>query len=158
MNLGQIAVLIGVAFALAFLCESMVEYLFGTIFDKFPSLAKFKDLLKYISAAMGVGLALYWRIDLIAVIANTIAQMVDELPTWSISLGGKVLSGLAIGRGANYLHDFLSKYLKKPDVPLEIAPADAVGFKEVNPSEDNGDMGAYGFRWPIEDKKPDVAP
>jgi hypothetical protein len=116
MNIGNMLVLIGVSFALAFLTESLVEYLVGTPLAKIPKLAKFAWLLIYVSAIAGVGLALYWHIDLIAVIANWIAKVADTETEWNVTTVGQVLSGLAIGRGANYLHDFLTRYLKKPDV------------------------------------------
>jgi len=117
MNIGMIAVLIAVAFALAFLTESLVEYLLGTPMSKFESLKPWTWLLMYVAAGVGVFLALYWEIDLIAVIANGIAQMSGVPITWQVSPVGQVLSGLVIGRGSNFLHDFLSKTLRKPDMP-----------------------------------------
>jgi uncharacterized membrane protein AbrB (regulator of aidB expression) len=116
MNLGQITVLIAVAFSLSFLTESFVEYLFGTVFDKVVKLAQYKWLMMYVAALVGIGLALYWKIDLIAVIANGVAQMTNNEPAWKVSIVGQVLTGITIGRGSNFLHDFLAKYLKKPDV------------------------------------------
>jgi len=117
MTLGMITILIAVAFALAFLTESLVEYLFGTPMTKIAKLAPWKWCLMYVAAVVGVSLALYWKIDLIAVIANGIAQLSNVEYTWNVSIVGQVLSGLAIGRGSNFLHDFLAKALQKPDVP-----------------------------------------
>ena len=108
--------LIAVAFALAFLTESFVEYFFGTLFDKVKPLASAKWTLAYIAAIVGVGLSLYWQIDLIQIIANVVAKLAGEEPLWKVSIAGQVLSGLAIGRGSNFLHDFLANALKKPDV------------------------------------------
>jgi hypothetical protein len=116
MNLGQITVLIAVAFSLAFLTESMVEYFVGTVFDKIAKLTPAKWTLAYIAAVVGIGLALYWKIDLIAVIANGVAKLAQTETTWSVTPIGQALSGLAIGRGSNFLHDFLANALKKPDV------------------------------------------
>jgi hypothetical protein len=94
---------IALSLALAFLTESMVEYLFGTLADHVPALGAFRWALMYIAAAVGVGLALYYRLDLLALIA-------EDAPTNV----GMVLTGLIVGHGANYLHQFVSKYLPGP--------------------------------------------
>ena len=117
MTLTAITVLITVAFALAFLCESLVEYLLGTPMENIPVLKPWKWTLMYIAAFVGVGLALYWKIDLIAVVANGVAKMAGEQTSWLVSPIGQILSGLIIGRGSNFLHDFLAKTLKKPELP-----------------------------------------
>lgn len=117
MNIGTIAILIAVAFALAFLCESLVEYLLGTPMSKFEALKPWTWLLMYVAAGVGVFFALYWKIDLIAVIANGIGQTSGDFSAWPVSPVGQVLSGLVIGRGSNFLHDFLSKTLRKPELP-----------------------------------------
>jgi len=100
---------LAVSFALAFLTESLVEYLFGAVADHVPAVDKFRWLLMYIAAAVGVGLALFYRLDLIAVIAQTAGAVLDLAAPSPV---GMVLSGLAIGRGANYLNQFVSTYLK----------------------------------------------
>jgi len=117
MTFALIAILISVAFALAFLVESLVEYLLGTPMEKIPALKPWKWILMYVAMAVGIGLALYWKIDLIAIIANGVAQLSQFEFTWKVSLIGQILSGLIIGRGSNFLHDFLAKSLKKPDLP-----------------------------------------
>lgn len=91
---------------LAFLAESMVEYILGTPFKKFEKLQKFSWALMYVALGVGVGLAFAYQLDIIALIT-------DKGPTTV----GIILSGLAVGRGANYIHDLYSKYvLKKPDL------------------------------------------
>ena len=92
---------IALALALAFLTESMVEYLFGQIIDQ-VNLDKLRWLLTSVAAAVGVGLAFYYQLDLLALIGDSAPSSV-----------GFLLSGLVIGRGANYLHDFASKYILK---------------------------------------------
>lgn len=99
MNVTQI---IGVSLALAFLAESMTEYLFGTLADHLPALAPLRWALQYIAALAGVGLAFFYRLDLIGVIGGLDASWV-----------GFILSGLVIGRGANFLHQFVSQYFPK---------------------------------------------
>ena len=88
------------ALALAFLTESMVEYLFGQAVDHFDALSKWRWALMYVAALAGVGLAFYYRLDLLALIGQ-----LEPSPV------GFLLSGLIIGRGANYLHDFVSRYI-----------------------------------------------
>jgi len=122
MTLGTIAILIAVAFALAFLTESLVEYLMGTPMEHVAVLKPWKWSLMYIAAAVGVGLALYWKIDLIAVVANGVATLSKIELSWSVSPVGQILSGLIIGRGSNFLHDFLGKVLVKPELPFKAQP------------------------------------
>ncbi len=61
------------------------------------------------AAGVGVGLALFYHLDLIAVIAQSAGVAVDLAAPTTV---GEVLSGLAVGRGANYLNQFVSTYLK----------------------------------------------
>lgn len=103
-----VPVLMAVSFALAFLTESTVEYVAGKPFDQFPKLTPHKWLLMYISLAVGVGLAFFYRLDMI----SAIAQVAGE--PMAVSWVGFTLTGLGIGRGANYLHDFVSAYIIKP--------------------------------------------
>jgi len=92
------------AFALAFLAESMTEYLFAPWVDalvaRFPGLGQ---PLKYVSVCVGVGMAFAYSLDLLNVVFEMAAN-----PPWV----GILLTGMAIGRGSNYVHDLWSKYLK----------------------------------------------
>ena len=99
--------ILAIALALAFLVETMVEYLFGEIVNHVPKLAPYKWLLMYVAAAFGVGVALFYRVDLLALIIQQEATIV-----------GMVITGLAIGRGSNYLHQFISKFFPGKPVPL----------------------------------------
>ena len=94
------------ALALAFLTESMVEYLFGQAVDHFEALSKWRWALMYVAALAGVGLAFYYKLDLLALIGQ-----LEPSPV------GYLLSGLIIGRGANYLHDFVSRYILQQQFP-----------------------------------------
>lgn len=55
----SVPVLLAIAFALAFLCESMTEYIFGKPFDQIPDLHPYKWLLMYVSLIVGVLLAFF---------------------------------------------------------------------------------------------------
>ena len=94
-----------VALALAFMAESMTEYLFASWIDwavsKWPSFGKAQPL-KYVAAIVGVAFAFAYSLDLIAAMLGAIPN-----PAWV----GVLLTGLAVGRGANYVHDFAKTYL-----------------------------------------------
>jgi hypothetical protein len=98
--------IIMLALALAFLAESMVEYILGTLFQKFTKISGWSWVLMYVSLGVGIGLAFWYQLDMLAI--------VTEGPSTTV---GIILSGSVIGRGANFLHDFVSKYIvKKPDL------------------------------------------
>jgi len=96
---------IALAFALAFLAESLVEYVLGTPFEKFEKLKGWKWALLYVSLGVGVWMAFTWKIDLIWIIAQQVGYQIDI--TWQ----GIFLSGAIIGRGANYIHQFMTNYI-----------------------------------------------
>jgi len=102
----------GLILFVAFMVESLVEYLLGTAFDKLPKLAPFKWALMYAGAAAGIGAALFYRFDLVYLIARLSGDEGAVAP----GLFGMVLTGLAIGRGAGFLNDLLSKLPGKPPV------------------------------------------
>jgi hypothetical protein len=98
----DIVSLIALSLALAFLAESMVEYLFGQAIDHIPALAELRWALVYVAAGVGVALAYYYNLDLINVI-------IQAEPTGV----GMLLTGLIVGRGANFVHEFVTTYLKR---------------------------------------------
>lgn len=93
-----------IVFALTFLVESFVEYVFGTLFDKIPKFAPYKWALMYLAMGAGIGLAFYYTIDLISMLP----------PGTPVTTVGIILSGLAIGRGSNFLHQFVSQFFPAP--------------------------------------------
>jgi hypothetical protein len=105
-----------VALMLATIVEGFTEFIFGHIVDNVPSLEPWRWVLVYIALAAGVGLALIYRLDLIAMVSSAVSESLQIPSPISESATGYILSGLMIGRGANWLHDFLTKYLKKPDL------------------------------------------
>lgn len=70
-----------------FLVESLVEYFLSEWIGKWT---------KYASAAVGVVLSLAYQLDL-----------VEALTSLSYPVVGCVLTGLVIGRGANYINDLI---------------------------------------------------
>lgn len=102
----------GVILFVAFLVESMVEYLFGLPFAHIDGAEKYKWLLAYVSCAVGVGCAVFvWRFDMVYLASVWLGGSV-EAP----SVVGQIITGAAIGRGANFVHD-LFKYFQKPQLP-----------------------------------------
>lgn len=96
------------AFALAFVAESMSEYLFASWLDALGKrwcwLAQFAPM-RYVSLAVGLALSFAYQLDIIY-------EAFGYMAVWPWI--GVVITGLAIGRGSNYLHDFWSTYLQKP--------------------------------------------
>lgn len=85
--------------ALAFLSESITEYLFaGPLSGR--GLGR---TLPYVAAAVGVVLCLAYRIDLLQ-------SALGLSPGWPPL--GQALTGLILGRGSNYLHDFYTTFAR----------------------------------------------
>lgn len=97
---------------LAALAEALVEYLFSPIIkagketDMEPEPAAGLDwrvlAFRYTSAGVGVCLCIIYETDLF--------QYFGLYPPWPWI--GWVITGLLIGRGANFVHEFASTWLK----------------------------------------------
>lgn len=102
-----ILVLAGI-FLLSALAEGLVEYLIapwikpeGRQFEPSVELVR-TMILRYSAAAVGVALSIAYKADLLG--------LVGLQSGWAgISY---VLTGLLIGRGSNYLHDFVGQWVK----------------------------------------------
>ncbi len=90
---------IGTILALAFLAESLTEYLFSRLL---VNLRISKDYLRYIAAVVGVALAVAYRVDILE-------EFLDVGTDYPVV--GEVFTGLLLGRGANFTHDFYSRFL-----------------------------------------------
>ena len=86
--------------ALAFLSESLTEYLFAAPLSaaRLPA-----DLVRYIAVAVGVLLAWTYNVDMTR-------ELLGLTPRPAAL--GVVLSGVMMGRGASYVHDFYQSYLR----------------------------------------------
>lgn len=78
------------AILLATFIESFVEYLFG-------KLAIAQEVLHYIALFVGVVLAVLLHIDIIAVFFPGQNALITT-----------VMTGMIIGRGSNFVHDFMA--------------------------------------------------
>ena len=121
--MATVIVYLAIAFLLAYLTESLTEYVIGTLFDKIESWKPLKWIQLYFAMAVGIGLAIFYQLDLVYLLGVLISETVNiEVPI-QISLVGFVLTGMGIGRGAGWLHDLVDKYFKKPTVEPDNLPA-----------------------------------
>ncbi len=97
---------------LAAVGEALVEHLVKPIVDTVDSSEAphtgldWRSLaLRYISAALGVGLCTLYRADLLL--------LLQLHPPWPWI--GYVITGLLIGRGSNFVHDFATRWLAPED-------------------------------------------
>lgn len=98
-----------VIFLLAFLVESFVEYFFGQAVDHFPKLQPWKWALMYVAAAVGVIAAFVYQFDLVHLLGEYLGVPIQS------TIFGIILTGLAIGRGSNFIHDLIDTFFKKPE-------------------------------------------
>ena len=89
-----------IAFTLAILVEGLIEYFVAKKDTSQP-------WLKYVAAGVGVFVCVVYKVDILASLGAVTA----------IPHVGSVLTGLIVGRGSNYLNDFISK-VKKPDATI----------------------------------------
>lgn len=75
--------------------EGVIEYLFAGV-------VRLKAYIPYISAVFGLLAAIGFGLDLFAILGITAAYPV----------AGTILTGLMVGRGSNYLNDFISAVRK----------------------------------------------
>jgi TRAP-type C4-dicarboxylate transport system permease small subunit len=100
----QIFGTLGVILFLAFLVEAMVEYIAGQVVDHVPALQAWRWLLVYVSLAVGVLCAFIYRLDLVALLAAYLKITIEP------GILGITLTGLSIGRGANFIHQIVAQY------------------------------------------------
>jgi hypothetical protein len=86
----------------AFIGEAIVEYLLKDHLSLVLKAEEVKDLVaKYGAAVVGVALCLLYRVDVVS--------LVGLEAVWQP--GAFIVTGLLIGRGANFVHDFVKTYL-----------------------------------------------
>jgi hypothetical protein len=110
-NMDPLAIL-AILLVIAFLVETLTEFLFAPFFDKITALTPFKWTQMYIALIVGVVGAGLYHFDIIFLLGLYLGQPIPV--TWY----GVMLTGLAIGKGSNYLHDAITKFLQpKPGLP-----------------------------------------
>ena len=108
-----IAALTGIL-VLATIAEAIVEHIFAPILDARdptdmePEPARVLDwpalALRYVSVLIGVALCILYQVDLLAYF--------DLVSPWPFV--GWIITGLLIGRGSNFIHDFATRWLTRP--------------------------------------------
>ena len=101
-SLGLFAVLMFFGFIAT---EGCVEYFLGTLFEKVPKLTPLSWVLMYVSLGVGVFLAYAFQLDAVAKVFSITSPTMPWL--------GTGLTGVVIGRGANFVADVWKKYLTK---------------------------------------------
>lgn len=109
MGTGEIFGTLTVILALSFVVETLVEALFGRLADHVPALGPYKWALIYLAVVAGIGGAWVYRFDLLALLGQFTGAPVGSTPY------GITLTGISIGMGAAYIHQFISKFFPKRD-------------------------------------------
>lgn len=107
----DVLAILAVIFLLAFMVETLTEAIFSPLFDKIAKLSPYKWALMYVALAVGVLGAWVYHFDLLYILSQYIGGDIPKTPY------GITITGLAIGRGANYLHDLVTTFFKKPALP-----------------------------------------
>ncbi len=108
---GAVAGTLGVILFVAFVVETLVEVVVGEPLNHIPNGEKYKWLLAYVAYAVGVvGAVAVYKFDMIYLCGLWLGAPVES------NVFGQVLTGLAIGRGASYVHDLFG-WFKKPELP-----------------------------------------
>ena len=101
-NLGLFAILMFFSFIAT---EGFVEYFLGTLFERVEKIKPFAWLLVYVSLFAGLGLTFAFELDAVAKVFGITSPAMPWL--------GTALTGVVIGRGANFVADVWKKYLTK---------------------------------------------
>jgi len=101
--------LLVVILLVAFFIETLVEFVFSDLFLKIPGAEKFHWTVKYVAIGVAIYAAFHYQFDLIALLANLL-----EINMIQVSVFGIIVTGVAIGKGSNYLHDVFKRFFLKP--------------------------------------------
>jgi hypothetical protein len=107
----SIPALFSIIFILAFMVETLTEATVGTIFDKVPRLVPFKWTIMYIAMIVGVVGSFVYNLDIMYFLGIYLKQNI------AVTIFGKTITGLAIGRGSNFIHDLVVKFLNSSAKP-----------------------------------------
>lgn len=103
-------------FVAAVFVEGTIEYFFGKT-DKDGNNVS-QPWLKFAAAGLGVGVCVVFGLDLFGSLGLTTTL----LPAPFAALVGSALTGLVVGRGSNYLNDFITRVREpKPEIVVEKA-------------------------------------
>jgi hypothetical protein len=100
--------ILAIILVIAFIVESTVEFFFAPLFDNIPTLSRFKWIQMYIALGIGVLGSNIYQFDVIYLVGMYFKQPIP------VTMFGVILTGLAIGKGSNYLHDLIFDRILKP--------------------------------------------
>lgn len=86
--------------ALAFLVETMTEYLAAPLRDLIVKYLGFRVPMRYMAAAVGIAPAFVYGLDILPALGFPLKA------NWA----GLIITGLIVGRGSNYTHEFLGLF------------------------------------------------
>ena len=109
MTVVPVLVILTIILLVAFLIETLVEFVFADVFLKIPGAAQWKWTVKYIAISVAIYAAFLYQFDLISLLAQLLEGPVIEISTF-----GLIVTGVAIGKGSNYLHDVFKRFFLKP--------------------------------------------
>lgn len=106
----EVLSILGVILLLSFMVETLVEFLAAPLVDNVPALGAYHWVQEYIAIAVGILGAFVYSFDLLYLLGSFVGASIPLHPF------GIALTGIAVGKGANYLHDLIGKYFVKPSV------------------------------------------
>lgn len=129
---GAIGIMLGVAALLAFFVQTIAEFLFakleGMVVAVFPGVGvllgkpKFREgIIALFTVGLGIYAAILYQLDLVFLLAQLFGVLAQATSPIVITWFGLIGTGVMIGMGSSYLHDWLIKPLiskwKKSDEP-----------------------------------------
>jgi hypothetical protein len=115
-------VIVLVTIFLSVLIESLVEYFVAPVFNNFPKLEKFKWMQMYIAFGIAIASTFIYQLDLVSLLSKYLAKISAIDFSFPVTILGLILTGAAIGRGSNYLHDLVMKWFTKSTLTESINP------------------------------------
>lgn len=110
-DIGGIGELLGLLAGISFLVEAVVELTVASwLWKGNQEMIDTREMvLKLVTSAIGVGLAWGYNIDLIGAVADIFG--VAPTNPMAMQLMGNILTGILVGRGAQWFHDMGSAWL-----------------------------------------------
>ena len=110
---------LGIILLLSFLVEALVEFIYGQFCDHFPVLEPYKWLSFVLAMITSVIGAFIYQFDLLYMVGEWLGNPIALHPF------GITLTGLAIGRGSNFIHDIISNFFSSSN------PSTIIGLPDI---------------------------
>lgn len=104
-----------IIFILSSIVETLVEAFFSDFFLKIPALIPYQWTQKYIAWIVAVAGAFIYQFDVLYIIGVYLSEAFKVSSPVPLTAYGVFLTGIAIGKGSNYLHELILKAIKKPE-------------------------------------------